>query len=158
MSTFHLRGEERASRLAFLTWSRHRSEIAASFGVKPGFSASCSSLKRASSRVCSHSSHSLGSGCRGRGGMNPVRVSTSKSCAARVEVSGVPATAWPWSGRGRARKWLRGILPGSGWTTSMTRRGAGGGWAGREGLSTIPFRTAGLEEVGVWTEHGRPPN
>ena len=41
--------------------------------------------------------------------MNPVRVSTSKSCAARVVVSTTPAGGpTRTSGRGSARKWLGG--------------------------------------------------
>jgi hypothetical protein len=41
--------------------------------------------------------------------MNPVRVSTSQSCAARVVVSTTPAGGRTrTSGRGRARKWFGG--------------------------------------------------
>jgi len=92
------------------TRARHDSDRAFSSSVMSILLPSCNRCNCASSSNFSQGSHCEGNLTRGgSGGMNPVRVSTSQSCAASVVVSTTPAgERTRTSGRGRARKWLGG--------------------------------------------------
>lgn len=94
--------------LTFRTWFLHVSDVLLSQSEREILSPSWRPFEMASSKMASHLDHMGGRLIVGDcGGMNPVRVSTSKSCAASVVVSGTPwGTPTRASGLGRDRRWF----------------------------------------------------
>ncbi len=124
------------------TRARHDSDRAFSSSVMPTLLPSCNRCNCASSSICSHGPHWKGSLTRGgSGGMNPVRVSTSKSCAARVVVSTTPAGGpTRTSGRGRERKWSggrRAIAPKVEWGMRYCRDQLISIWEGQAKIDAV---------------------